>query len=51
MNNYALANAVELGRASSVILGSKVWLLMWLDTQMIIHMVETWLGDDIDETD
>lgn len=51
MNNYELADAVELGRASSVILGSKAWFPMWIDSQSIVHAIDTWFGDDIDEVD
>lgn len=50
MNNYEGSRVVGVGRASDVILGAKIWVLLWIDSEAYINFLDLWV-EDIDETD
>ncbi len=50
MNNYEQSSVIQLGPASNVIQGAKLWVEFWIDSDLFIHWLDLWIND-IDETD
>ncbi len=50
MNNYEGSRVVEVGRASDVIRGAKIWALLWIDSEAYVNFIDLYV-EDIDETD
>ena len=50
MNKYELSSVVEVGPASVIIRGAKIWAVSWIDSLLYIDALEIYVLD-IDETD
>lgn len=50
MNNYEQSRVMEIGPASDVIRGAKIWAVHWIDSQLYVDALDLWVMD-IDETD
>jgi hypothetical protein len=50
MNNYEHSRVVEVGPASNLIRGVKIWADFWIDSESLINWIDLWIND-IDETD
>ena len=50
MNNYEHSRVVEVGPASDIIRGAKLWAPYMIDSQLVVEAVDIY-ALDIDETD
>lgn len=50
MNNYEQSKVVEVGPASDIIRGAKIWAVSWIDSMLYVDAIDLWVAD-IDETD
>ena len=50
MNNYEQSRVAEVGPASDIIRGAKIWAVVWIDSLLYVDALDIWVMD-IDETD
>jgi hypothetical protein len=50
MNNYEQSSVIEVGPATDLIRGAKIWAVYWIDSLLYVDAIDLWVAD-IDETD